>query len=335
MKTSGLHKRLLLASKYIFRKVDCKTTPIRLGIEVTNNCNLKCTMCPRNDMTRKVGDMGLDVFRKIIDDGKKHLELVALQDLGESLLNKDIFQMIKYCKENNVKTLLSTNSTLLNGEVAEKLLDSGLDYIIFAFDGVTKETYEGIRIGADYDQVIRNIRNFLNEKIKRGARMFCTLQCIYMKETEKEIKSFRRMWAIPGVDAIRIRQITHGVDIDDARQRKFSNINYKLPCYWPWSDPYIKWDGTMVPCCQDINAIYPLGRIQDSSLDEMWNSEKMQSLRRIHLSGDYSIVPLCKGCNMYKPRAPLVLGSAFFNAFTLQKLIPKVESIICKLRYKR
>lgn len=326
-------KRLFLASKYIFKNTICNISPLRIGIEVTNNCNLKCSMCARQGMTREIGNMELNLFKKIIDEGKKYFELVGLQDFGEPLLNKNIFQMIRYCKENNLRTLISTNATMLSDDMTENLLKSGIDYIIFAFDGSKKETYEKIRIGGNYEKVIDNIKNFLKKKVKRKIKIFCTLQCIYMKETENEIKEFRKMWSVPGVNAIRIRQITHGIDLNSPEQKKYLNINYNLPCYWLWSDPYIKWDGTVVACCQDVNAIYPIGNIKDSSIYELWNNKKMQNLRKLHIDGNYNTMSLCKDCNMYKPGLPLVLGSSIFNTFTLQKLIPKIETILCKLRY--
>lgn len=329
----SIHKRLSLISNYIFKDTVCKFPPLRIGIEVTNNCNLKCSMCVRQHMTREIGNMELDVFKKIVDEGKKYFEFVGLQDIGEPLLNKNIFAMIWYCNANNLKTLISTNATVLNGEISENLLNSGINYIIFAFDGAKKETYEKIRIGANYEKVVNNIKNFLKEKVKRKIKIFCTLQCIYMSETEKEIREFRKMWNIPGVNAIRIRQITHGIDLNNQEQKKYSNINYKVPCYWLWSDPYIKWDGNMVPCCQDANAIYSLGNIKNSSMYELWNNEKMQNLRKMHINGEYYSIPLCKDCNMYKPSLPLILGSSLFNTFFLQKLVPKVETILCKLRY--
>ncbi|MEK6645090.1 MAG: radical SAM protein [Candidatus Firestonebacteria bacterium] len=328
-----LYKRLSLASKYVFRNTACNTFPLRLGIEVTNNCNLACSMCPRQNMTRKIGDMDFELFKNIIDEGKKYLELVCLQDVGEPLMNKNIFRMIEYCKLNDIRTLISTNATLLDNKTTIELLDSGIDYIIFAFDGTEKETYENIRIGANYNKVIENIKGFLAEKTKRKAKTFCTLQCIYMDKTERKINEFRKMWNIDGVDAIRIRQITYGVDLNNPVQKKYSNINYKLPCYWLWSDPYVKWDGTLVPCCQDTNAIYPLGNTKNSSIQELWNNQKMQDLRKLHTKGKYNTIDLCKNCNMYKPITPLILGSAIFNTFKLQKLIPKIESILCKLRY--
>ena len=41
-----------------------------LLIEPTNRRNLKCPLCPRNRMKRKVGDMRFEDYKKIIDEMK-------------------------------------------------------------------------------------------------------------------------------------------------------------------------------------------------------------------------------------------------------------------------
>ena len=89
--------------------------------------------------------MQFSLFKKIIDETKDYVELVDLDLYGESMLNPDIYKMIKYAKTNGLNTLLNTNATLLNKENSRKLIHSGLDILIISFDGTSKETYELIR----------------------------------------------------------------------------------------------------------------------------------------------------------------------------------------------
>jgi radical SAM protein with 4Fe4S-binding SPASM domain len=320
--------RVKLATDYIFQHLDTGKYPSVVGIESTNNCNLECVMCPRQEMTRKISDIDPVVFKKIIDDIKGKVEFVWLQDYGEPFLNKQIFELIKYARSQGVGTGISTNATVLTPKIIDGIFESGLDYIIFAIDGATRETYEKIRVGAKYDKVVENVRRFLEAKKKAGAQIFSVVQCIYMDATENEVAEFKRLWNIPGVDAVRIRQITYS-----GNHGKFSNTQKNKPCYWLWSNPHIKWDGTVVPCCQDVDAKHPLGNIQEMSLDKAWNSEKMQEMRRMHLEGKAGEIPLCRNCNMYQPSKPLIFGSSLFSYLTVNKLVPKVETLISKLRY--
>ncbi len=319
--------RLKLTRDYLLRKTEISAYPSVLGIETTGRCNLDCIMCPRREMTRQTGDMDISLFERIIDDISGRVEFVWLQDYGEPLLNKNIFRMIEYAKKRGLSTGISTNATALTGEAAENILASGLDYIIFAFDGATRETYEKIRKGADYTVVKQNINRFIGKKMKYNARIFTVIQCIYMEETEKEINDFIRTWNIKGVDGTRIRQLTYS-----GNRGKFKNTLHGRPCYWLWSDPHIKWDGTVVPCCQDVNAVYPLGSITNESLSALWNSEGMVRLREKHISGKQNEIPLCKDCNMYQPGLPLIIGSSFFRYITVNKLVPRIETILSKKR---
>jgi radical SAM protein with 4Fe4S-binding SPASM domain len=52
---------------------------------------------------------------------------------------------------------LTTNATMLNEDTGMKLLDSGLNFLYFSVDAATKPTYEAIRVGADFDAVLKNI----------------------------------------------------------------------------------------------------------------------------------------------------------------------------------
>ena len=321
-------KRLKLAADYLFKNSRTVSYPSHIGIETTNNCNLDCIMCPRHDMIRPVQDMNMQLFRKVIDDIKGEVEMVWLQHYGEPFLDKKIFEKIEYAKKNGLQTGISSNGTALSPGVIENIFESGHDYIIFAFDGASKETYEKIRLGANFEHVTSNIKKFLEIKDKKKSNTFTVLQLICMSETEDEIQDFISQWDIDGVDGVRIRQVTHSGD-----QGKFNNRSKKQPCYWLWSDPHVQADGTVVPCCQDVNAVYPIGNINKQSLGEIWNSEKMIKLREKHIDGNLEDLSLCQNCNMYQPHPALVVGNSILDYTQASRLVPQAETIISKLRY--
>lgn len=319
--------RVELLNNYFFKKRVINATPPVIGIEVTNRCNIDCIMCPRQEMKRSIGDMDLTLFKKIINDINGKIEFVWLQNYGEPFLHKDIFEMIKYTKESNLKVGISTNATVLDRDSINNILESKLDYIIFAFDGAIESTYEKIRRGARYGEVIKNIKLFLDEKNRSNAKIFTVVQCIYMDETAKEINDFLNIWKKKGVNRIRIRQLTYG------GEGKYKNLFRKQPCYWLWHNPQVTWDGVFIPCCQDVNAIYPLGNVNSESVCTLWTSEKMNRLRQLHIEKKFVEIPLCRNCNMYQPNNILILGSTFFNMSIVNKLVPIVESYLTRMRY--
>lgn len=330
---SRIKNRFRLLKNYINHRTVVEAGPPEIGIDSTNRCNLNCIMCPRQEMTRPLGDMDLGLFKKIIDDGSCFLEFVWLQDYGDPLLHKDILSMISYCRKKKIPCGISTNALLLDKELGEEILGAELDYILFAFDGATEETYEQIRKGSNYKRVVENIRNFLKVKERKRAKIFVAIQCIYMKETEDQIGAFRKMWLLPGVNALRIRQLTYSASRYGSQSR-FKNPISDLPCYWLWRNPHIKWDGTMVACCQDVNAIYNLGNLKDSSLTELWDGQVISDLRRVHLDGRRKELSLCRNCNMYQPNLALGIGAFIFNSAAINRWIPNLETMISSLRYR-
>ena len=64
---------------------------------------------------------------------------------GEPLLHPHIFEIIKMASKNNLNPLLSTNGSLINKEIAEKLMTNGLYAVNISLDGSNKEIHDKIR----------------------------------------------------------------------------------------------------------------------------------------------------------------------------------------------
>ncbi len=72
--------------------------------------------------------------------------------------------------------------------------------------------------------------------------------------------------------------------------------SYRRPCVGPFSHMGIRWDGKVSACCRDFNAKLKMGDINDSSIEEIWNSERMNNLRMAFIKGDLTDFPYCAGC---------------------------------------
>lgn len=305
--------------------------PYRIIIEITNACNLRCKMCARLKMNRPVTHMSRKMFEDIIMENKDRLEFVSLNGLGEPLLHPELFEYIKYCRTNRIKTGISTNCTMLTEEASENLLKNGPDLTILAIDGASKESYEKVRSGAKFDEVVKNVKRLLEMKARmKKNRTYIVLQCIVMPETKEEIKSFYRLFEGYKYDAIRMRQLTH--------TGQFIGNNYKnkpVSCYWLWNEPMVFSDGTVVPCCQDVNGELRLGSVQEKGIADLWNGDAIRTIRNKHSAGKRNEVPICSKCNMYQPEPVFALGAALLNTNFLNKIIPGIESLLSKYRYRR
>jgi MoaA/NifB/PqqE/SkfB family radical SAM enzyme len=76
--------------------------------------------------------------------------------------------MIQYLKSHDTSVFLVDSFDLITKDVAKVLVESGVDGIYISMDGATKETYESIKVGCNYDRVLTNIKNLL--EIKKELR---------------------------------------------------------------------------------------------------------------------------------------------------------------------
>lgn len=333
MSRSWLHckNRLAIIRSYITRKAIVSGGPKYILIESTGKCNLTCPMCPRELVDFEPADIPLPLFEKVIDGSKDFLEFVVPYGGGEPMLNPRIFDMVRFCRERGLRVGFSTNGTMNNPERNRKLLESGLDYIIFAFDGATKETYEKYRRGAIFEDTRAKILQFLSMKNESKAGVFTIIQMVRLKDNASEIDAFRKMWTIPGVDQVRIKEDEMQFG-NTAISRPQGQEKRRNPCHHLWQGPvYVHHDGSVFPCCYMWRG-EPIGNVNNEPLAQIWNNERMQKLRQAHLSGEIEAYRACVHCHAPRPRLPFILASFVINGLAARKLVPVVEKLALFLK---
>ncbi len=291
------------------------TYPDRMYLECTNVCNLSCVMCPNgmSQMKRPKGFMDFDLFARIVGEMAPHVETTTLHIWGEPLLHPRIFDMIALCKERRLPSEISTNATLLDPQKADLILESGLDAIYLCLDGTRAETYEKIRRKADFQRTRDNILHFLTRKIEKGVtRPLVNLQIIEMQPTAGEVQQFIDVWRLPGVDRINVKAFdSWGGQVDDIRALG-PDGNGSLPqryhCPNLWYHVHIYWDGALVCCDRDFDALYPLGNVSQGVM-KAWRGPAMARLRRKHLDQQLEDVPPCRNCVEWSWWAPTLFRS--------------------------
>ena len=321
--------RIRLLRDFLWKKNSVSGWPLEVGIEVTNFCNLHCVMCPYQEMVktkaRPQGRMEFDLFKKIIDEIAPFVELVYLHGMGEALLHPRLFEFIDYAKEKGVRVGLSTNATLLGKAKSQKLLATKIDYLIFGLDGLTKKTYEKIRRGGDFEKTVENVNDFLELKVRGNHQAFVVVQLIEMKENSVEAEGFKKYWHLPGVDVVRVKPKIALKPAD-----KKTKPRHQPYCFHLFRQLNINWDGTVVPCCEDVFGHYILGNVQDQDLKRLWNGPKNQALRKINFENNRAKVELCRNCNYPQPGLLQAAGALVFDHLTIKKLLPRLEKWTAK-----
>jgi len=323
--------RFKLLRSYLKRNTTCPGLPIFVTISPTSRCNLKCPMCPRAISEFSDTDIDSTLFQKIVEEGAPYFQFVYLMGGGEPLLNNHLFEMVRECKAKDFRTGFSTNATLLRHGRIDDVFESGLDYIILAFDGATPEVYEKYRPGARFDTVRNNILRFLKRKRERHSRIWVTIQMVRLPANESQIPDFKKLWNVKGVNDIRIKEDEIGIEGVCLDERNIPRPR-RNPCHFLWQGPiYIDETGGVYPCCY-MWDMDPVGNVQEQTLQEIWSNDAMQALRKAHADGDLSDFPECVQCKAPRPRLPLIVGSFLINTFRVRRLIPFIEKL--SLRYK-
>lgn len=287
----------------LMKKTRLKSKPYSAKIEPTNNCNLDCAFCNRKNVTYGYGSMSFEDFKKVFDQLKDNLFLCAPHFLGESLLHKDISKMIEYAHKNKVATYLSTNMGFMDNELADGLINAGLDLLAISFDGATQKTYAMSRKNGDFDKVIRNLKMFVECKKRLGKGPHVELQFIVFKHNEHEISKIKEIAKDIGVDSLRIRP---GVLEENSswlptkecyRAREHvSRRKTKKTCWWLWRATTITWNGWVVPCCRKAFD-KPFGNVFKQDFSAIWNNDAFIESRRCFSSREVKKAP-CYDCEV-------------------------------------
>ncbi|MCW7076913.1 MAG: radical SAM protein [Candidatus Syntrophoarchaeum sp.] len=101
---------------------------------VTKRCNLSCLHCSIEESDE--GELTLDEGKLLIEDAAALGDVKFALTGGEPLLRKDIYELISYASGFDMQIVMATNATLITREVAEKLVDAGLERFGVSIDGV-------------------------------------------------------------------------------------------------------------------------------------------------------------------------------------------------------
>jgi tungsten cofactor oxidoreducase radical SAM maturase len=142
----------------------------KLYVEPTTVCNLNCRTCIRNVWEDPKTHMEMDTFHQLVEQTKVFPELqrVIFSGLGEPLTHPHILEMVSLVREQGLAVTIGSNGLLLDKATSRELVALGVDRLVLSLDGVTPETYAGVR-GATISQVLENIRDLNEVKRELGS----------------------------------------------------------------------------------------------------------------------------------------------------------------------
>ena len=308
--TRRLGNKALFESSFLLGKTRVWGLPDDLMIEPASVCNLGCPTCPTGagTLNRPGALMDFDLYRKIIDELWPTTSKIRLWNLGEPFMHKDIYRMIRYAKDRFIKILTSTNGHYFREpDAPEKVVNSGLDFMIVSMDGATQESLEKFRIGARLDRIVEGVKSVIEHRDAVGAKNpTVEFQFIAMKHNIHEIAEARVLAKTMKTDIFKLKTIgisandPHADELireylpEDARYSRYpdaeairnvANHIDKLDCKRPWRHSVINQNGDVVACCYDDQSHYVFGNLREMTFRQIWNGERYVRFRRGLLKG--------------------------------------------------
>jgi len=279
--------------------------PLMVHIELTYVCNSLCPHCPytavNSDIRRRNWEKGnrhIDVklFCKVADEVGRHKRFLRVTAGGEPMMHPDCVELLIYAKNAGCSIGLITNGSLISPVVSEALLDSGIDVIEFSVDAGDKKTYERVRPGLDWDQLMRNI-DFINKKRdKERLKTRVIVSVISQKAVSGKIKQIEDFWK-KKVDYVIVRKflswgiVNRGKSLDNT-----PFLNAQTPCPYPFERCAINQEGKVILCGYDIKGQNPMGSVKSSSIEKIWNGPGYKRLREAMWVKEYNKISFCRDC---------------------------------------
>ncbi len=296
-----------------------KLFPTHIQIQTTTACGAACQICPHavESPAWSNGLMSDEVFDHIVNQLRgRAIEYLCPYLMADPMSDRKIFErMDKICQALPDTFLeISTTGMYLMPKLADRLLASPLSELRISSHGTTAAEYAKTMPGVDFDKAMANIERFIAEWKKTRpfkVSMVC-LWGLWPVEREKEIEAF---WRGMGVELSKWRVISRARQVDltiygngsrdptpyrEGKKELPYLCRHRRDTEWM----HILSDGRVTLCCMDYGQEEILGNVQESTLEEIWNSDAFNQIRaKIRGAVPCETKFLCNRCEYHVSQA--------------------------------
>lgn len=272
----------------------------RIYIEIGNICNLNCSFCGGTVKPKK--QMSIEEFAIICKKVKRHTKFIYLHIMGEPLLHKELDNILKISKENELPVCITTNGTLLK-EKGPVLLNNA---VAVHKVSISLHAPEGNNIN-DLSEYLNSCVSFAKSAAKEN--IYIVFRLWNKDSTEGKGLNFQNGFIESFLKAEfknDWQSRPRGFRLDKNIFLEFDNVftwpsdskaEYKTKgfCHGLTNQLGILADGTVVPCCLDSNGEIDLGNIFQNSLEDILNSDRAVNIKSNFAKGTI-LEPLCQKC---------------------------------------
>lgn len=252
--------------------------PCHLELEASAACQMKCPMCAQGKMFEqglKMGNMPMDMFKRIVDEIHDKVYSIKLSWRGEPSLNPRLHDMIRYAKlEKKMRSVaFLTNFERYDEKMLDDLLTTGVDYISISFDGM-KDIYEKVRYPAKFEETLEKVKYLRRRRDELGLqRPALRVQSLY-SAIKDDPEAYLELWE-PIVEKVNFIADQWRASLDE----KDYDLDPEYVCPTPFNRMAVGWDGKVLLCKSDYSEGELMGDLNTTSVHDVWHNDAFKRLR--------------------------------------------------------
>ena len=286
-----------------------------LVVETTNVCNADCVFCGYRYQSRPRQVINGELFRRTVDEfarlGGREICLSGV--VGDPLTDPGIVEKARYCagRETFRRIGMFTNCLNLHQIGAEGLLTSGLTEITVSTTGFDEEMYRRLFRNPGFASMRSNLVALvrLNEALGRPVKIRIALRIDRPPGEVLADSGFAEVAGLADVvganhyydswsGRIRGEELPGNMRL---RPGWLSPFRGRRPCAELYGGISVLSNGTITACgCRDLDgdSRLALGNMEDSSLEEAYFSQRLDTIRDNWLRKG-EVPEICRDCGQY------------------------------------
>src|SRR3954462_11594205 len=264
---------------------------IKVGLELTSKCNLRCGMCPLPVLRRPYEDMAWPLVERAAKEIHGNgFRLKWLHEMGGPLLYARLDDAIRLFPEASV----STNGLVLTEEVGAKLLASPLKRLRIGVKFINPVVYTQLRPGGDFEKLVELTRKFVAQA--KGHPLRIEIQKMRSRLTlDESVDDFRKLFDLKQYRNARVIEKTcEALDVNEETDLHGKFYGCVQGAFFNWVVVFA--DGRVTHCCYDAHGDQVLGDLKTQSLREIIDSPRMAIMQDAFARRDFTNLPRCAEC---------------------------------------
>lgn len=265
----------------------------KVYVEITNKCNMHCSFC--HGHKRVPRSMSEEEFSLILDQLRGQTQYVYYHLMGEPLTHPQLPHFIRMAGERGLKSIITTNGTLLKKR-GEELLSAGLHKVNISLHSFEEGSAEA------HAQYVGELAAFAKTAAETGVVVVFRLwnKGLDGGRNDAALRILKEQIPDEWRENARGIRLRDKIYLEWGERFEWPDENAEIKgekffCYGLKDQFGILADGTVVPCCLDSDGVIALGNVFDEELETILNSPRARAMTEGFRCGKAS-EELCRRC---------------------------------------